>query len=66
MLNVGIVKIGSDCINSISEFGMYRWDEKSTEDKVIKENDHAMDDIRYFCHTVLSEEFEFEEYAENG
>lgn len=66
MLNVGIVKIGSDCINSISEFGMYRWDEKSTEDKVIKENDHAMDDIRYFCHTVLSEEFEFEEYAKNG
>lgn len=66
MLNVGLVKIGASCVNSIAEFGMYSWDSKSSEDKVIKENDHAMDDIRYFCHTVLSEEFEFEEYAENG
>lgn len=66
MLNVGLVKIGASCVNSIAEFGMYSWDSKSNEDKVIKENDHAMDDIRYFCHTVLSEEFEFEEYAENG
>lgn len=66
MLKVGLVKIGAFCTDSIKEFGMYRWDDKSTEDKVIKENDHAMDDIRYFCHTVLSEEFEFEEYAENG
>ena len=23
------------------------------EDKGIKENDHAMDDIRYFVHTVM-------------
>lgn len=66
MLNVGLVKISASCTSSISEFGMYRWDNKSQEDKVIKENDHAMDDIRYFCHTVLSEKFEFEEYAENG
>lgn len=66
MLNVGLVKIGASCVNSIAEFGMYSWDNKSSEDRVIKENDHAMDDIRYFCHTVLSEEFEFEEYAENG
>lgn len=32
---------------------MYRWDEKAAEDKPIKENDHAMDDIRYFVMTVL-------------
>lgn len=32
---------------------IYRWDDKSTEDKPIKENDHAMDDIRYFVMTIL-------------
>ncbi|MDE5884880.1 MAG: PBSX family phage terminase large subunit [Oscillospiraceae bacterium] len=41
------------CRDSIREFGLYRWDEKSEKDTVIKENDHAMDDIRYFCYTVL-------------
>ena len=24
------------------------------EDRVVKENDHAMDDIRYFCYTILA------------
>jgi phage terminase large subunit len=37
----------------VREFGLYRWDESAAEDKPIKENDHAMDDIRYFCQTVL-------------
>ena len=53
MLRAGAIKIGSDCGDAIREFGLYRWDEGSTEDKPIKENDHAMDDIRYFCATVL-------------
>ena len=53
MLRAGAIKIGSDCGDAIREFGLYRWDEDSTEDKPIKENDHAMDDIRYFCATVL-------------
>ena len=35
------------------EFGLYRWDDKATADTVIKENDHAMDDIRYFSNTIL-------------
>ena len=52
-LQDGVIKIHRDCKDSIREFGLYRWDEKSTEDKVIKENDHAMDDIRYFVNTVL-------------
>ena len=26
-------------------------------DKVIKENDHAMDDIRYFANTILAREY---------
>ena len=53
MLRAGAIKIGSGCKNAIREFGLYRWDEESTTDKPIKENDHAMDDIRYFCATVL-------------
>ncbi len=52
-LNSGRILIHESCKNSIEEFGMYSWDEESGEDKVIKENDHAMDDIRYFCNTYL-------------
>ena len=52
-LKDGRVKIHRSCVDSIAEFGLYCWDDKSTEDRVIKENDHAMDDIRYFCNTIL-------------
>ncbi len=52
-LRDGNIKIHRSCVDSIREFGLYRWDEKATEDKVIKENDHAMDDIRYFCNTIM-------------
>lgn len=52
-LRDGNIKIHRSCVDSIREFGLYRWDEKATEDRVIKENDHAMDDIRYFCNTVM-------------
>ena len=53
MLRAGVIKIGSGCTDAIREFGLYRWDEKGEVDKPVKENDHAMDDIRYFCATVL-------------
>ena len=53
MLQTGIIKIGADCKDAIREFGLYRWEEKGEVDKPIKENDHAMDDIRYFCATVM-------------
>jgi PBSX family phage terminase large subunit len=52
-LRNGKVKIHRRCKDAIREFGLYRWDEKAAEDKPVKENDHAMDDIRYFCQTVL-------------
>lgn len=54
LLKSGRLKIYRGCSNAIREFGLYRWDEKSGSDRVIKENDHAMDDIRYFCSTVLA------------
>lgn len=53
MLKAGIIKIGAGCSDSIREFGLYRWEEKGEVDKPIKENDHAMDDIRYFCYTIM-------------
>ena len=53
MLKTGLIKIGAECKDAIREFGLYRWDEKGEVDKPIKENDHAMDDIRYFCATVM-------------
>lgn len=59
MLNDGRIKIGVKCKASQEEFGMYRWDDKAEVDKVVKENDHAMDDIRYFAYTVLKREFKY-------
>jgi PBSX family phage terminase large subunit len=52
-LKNGNIKIHRSCVDAIREFGLYRWDEKKTVDTVSKENDHAMDDIRYFCNTVM-------------
>lgn len=48
------ISICSSCEDSIRESTLYRWDEKSGKDAPIKENDHAMDDIRYFVSTYLS------------
>ncbi len=45
--------ICDNCIDAIREFSLYRWDEKG-QDNPIKENDHAMDDIRYFVATILN------------
>lgn len=52
MLNRGQLLIHSSCKNTIREFGEYRWDEKAETDKVIKENDHSMDQMRYLCYTL--------------
>lgn len=52
-LKNGNIKIHRSCKDAIREFGLYRWDERKTQDTVIKENDHAMDEIRYFCNSVM-------------
>ena len=52
-LQDGTIKIHRSCSACIREFGLYRWDEKAETDQPVKENDHAMDDIRYFVYTVL-------------
>lgn len=61
-LRDGTIKIHRCCKDSVREFGLYRWDEKSAEDKPIKENDHAMDDIRYFTMTILRHKAGKEQY----
>ena len=51
-LSNGKIKICACCERSIQEFGLYSWDDKAVEDTPIKENDHAMDAIRYFVNTM--------------
>ena len=62
-LQDGTIKIHCCCKDAIREFGLYRWDEDSTDDRPIKENDHAMDDIRYFVMTVLRHKAGKEKYT---
>ena len=52
-LKSGRIKISTDCRDCIREFDTYRWDTKGGRDSVIKENDHAMDDLRYFVSKYL-------------
>ena len=55
-LNLGNILFSTKCKNTIQEFGSYIWDTKACErgeDKPIKQHDHAMDAVRYFCYTIL-------------
>lgn len=52
-LRNGEILISPRCKDTIREFSLYSWDEKASRDAPLKENDHAMDDIRYFVYTVL-------------
>lgn len=51
----GRLMINKRCRDTLREFSLYRWDENSGKDCPIKENDHAMDDIRYFVTSVFEE-----------
>ena len=53
LLKAGVLLVAPCCKDTIREFQLYRWEDKAERDSVVKENDHAMDDIRYFCATVL-------------
>lgn len=62
-LNNDKIFICKCCKDIIREFSLYCWDSEKLHEKdtVIKENDHAMDDMRYFCYTVLRRELLHEE-----
>lgn len=53
LLQAGRLLFQESCTNTFAEFGAYMWDDKRAEDAVVKENDHSMDQIRYFCNTVM-------------
>lgn len=55
MLHSGLIKISENCHSVIIEMQQYRWDDKKN-DVPIKENDHAMDAMRYMANTVLKYE----------
>ncbi len=52
LLQSGRLLVHKSCTDAIREFGTYCWDEDASQDTVVKEFDHAMDDIRYFCSTI--------------
>lgn len=59
MLNLGIILFSENCQETIKEFASYIWDDKALErgeDKPIKQHDHCMDAVRYFCYTVIRRE----------
>lgn len=55
-LKGGKIAICPCCKDAVREFGLYRWDDHAGCDAVKKDNDHAMDDIRYFVSTVLQQD----------
>lgn len=55
-LHAGVLQVSAQCRDTVREFGLYRWEDSATQDRPVKEFDHAMDDIRYFCATVLHRE----------
>lgn len=48
----GYIKIMRSCKNTVAELNGYVWDETAGDDRPIKENDHAMDAMRYFVKTM--------------
>lgn len=54
MLSEGKLLFHSSCRDALREFTLYVWDKASGKDQPVKDNDHAMDDIRYFVETVAT------------
>ena len=56
LLKQGRIHIHPSCINLISEFESYRYPDKKPDanekETPIKENDHALDEIRYILHNL--------------
>lgn len=55
LLGENKIAVSRECEHCIEEFCSYMWDSKAADagiDQPIKENDHVMDDFRYFCKTL--------------
>lgn len=62
-LKDGKIKISKNCGDSRREFSLYRWDTRGGADAPVKENDHAMDDIRYFVTSMIGASSGFSVFA---
>ena len=58
-LQQGRIRICNTCRDAMREFSLYRWEDRGDRDTPVKQNDHAMDDIRYFVSTLLGSEEDF-------
>ena len=52
-LKSGQIVICDRCTDCLREMELYVWDLASGGDQVVKKNDHAMDDMRYFVTGIL-------------
>lgn len=52
-LKAGEIVVDPACVDAIREFSLYVWEQGTGKDTPRKENDHAMDDIRYFVAAAL-------------
>ncbi len=48
--------ISPECKDTLREFSLYVWEDSSKGDSPKKENDHAMDDMRYFVMSLQQDE----------
>ncbi|GHU84722.1 phage terminase large subunit [Clostridia bacterium] len=53
-LRSGKLLFSDKCQDSIREFSLYEWSKSEKNDEPKKQNDHAMDEIRYFVETILN------------
>nr|WP_295632787.1 PBSX family phage terminase large subunit [uncultured Intestinimonas sp.] len=55
LLRSGKIVICPACGDLLREIELYRWDERQGQDRVRKEFDHAMDEMRYFAVDLVRE-----------
>ena len=56
LLNTEKIAFSDECEETKKEFASYVWSEKAAErgeDEPVKQFDHCMDAVRYFCYTIL-------------
>ncbi len=58
-LQQGRLRFAPSCKGALMEFSQYVWEEGGGEDRPRKEQDHAMDEIRYFVATVMEADAPF-------
>ena len=65
-LKAGRVVICRGCEAAAREFAMYCWEDDGSKDRVRKEFDHAMDDIRYFVMSLDNNAGSAARFVERG